>query len=336
MNLSKSKQFLRDILPQVSRTFALNIRVLNEIDYNFIGSTYLICRFIDTVEDSPILANNQKINILQEFARIFKTTCQSKDFLKIIDQCKNISHYPPENELMKRFDEVIFLFNSFPQIYHDISKDMIVEMALGMAEFTEKYSEQDRKILENMEELEKYCYYVAGTVGVILTRLFTLKINSKTKKKILNRFTNDFGLCLQMTNIVKDVNDDKKRGWSYVPQTVLEEAGVTVEAFYDGLKPQQIKSIQEILIRKIEIYIKNSLIYCQSIPIYLGKYRLFCLIPLFLSIKTVYFLKNRKSSQIHIKKISKKNLFSTIYIIYLIFPFNILIKIYFFLIKKTN
>ena len=71
--------------------------------------------------------------------------------------------------------------------------------------------------LIDVADLDQYCYYVAGTVGHLLTALFPLHHRrlSKDHEKRLKALATSFGLGLQLTNIIKDVADDARRGWSF-------------------------------------------------------------------------------------------------------------------------
>ena len=54
-------RFCVEILPQVSRTFAINIRILTGDLHRSILCAYLFCRIVDTAEDSEQLALDQRM-----------------------------------------------------------------------------------------------------------------------------------------------------------------------------------------------------------------------------------------------------------------------------------
>ena len=53
--LAEALRFGRSILPAVSRTFALSIRVLPGELGRAVLTAYLLCRIADTLEDEPVL-----------------------------------------------------------------------------------------------------------------------------------------------------------------------------------------------------------------------------------------------------------------------------------------
>lgn len=74
------------------------------------------------------------------------------------------------------------------------------------------------------EEFERYCYLVAGTVGLMMAELFGVTGPEALPHAI------DLGVAMQYTNILRDVREDfVERGRVYLPQTALDRHGVTRE-----------------------------------------------------------------------------------------------------------
>mgnify|MGYP000571954385 CR=1 FL=1 len=66
-------------------------------------------------------------------------------------------------------------------------------------------------LLSAIPDLERYCYYVAGTVGHLLTDLFVDSIGEDPEGAIaiaMRDHAEGFATGLQLTNILKDVTDD--------------------------------------------------------------------------------------------------------------------------------
>ncbi len=75
--------------------------------------------------------------------------------------------------------------------------------------------------LDNVEDLEGYCYAVAGIVGEMLTELFLLDRPAlKPVASVLRRDAPKFGEALQLVNILKDSDTDSSEGRKYLPQDV--------------------------------------------------------------------------------------------------------------------
>ncbi len=81
----------------------------------------------------------------------------------------------------------------------------------------------ERSRYETFEELRLYCYRVAGTVGLMCTEIFGYK-NENAKK-----YAENLGLALQLTNILRDVKADAKKGRIYLPLEDMRRFGYSEE-----------------------------------------------------------------------------------------------------------
>lgn len=70
-------------------------------------------------------------------------------------------------------------------------------------------------------ELERYCYHVAGVVGLIMCHVFELRDPSAAAAAVA------MGNAMQLTNILRDIEEDWARGRVYLPAEDLERFGVT-------------------------------------------------------------------------------------------------------------
>jgi phytoene synthase len=79
--------------------------------------------------------------------------------------------------------------------------------------------------VEDDAEFERYCYLVAGTVGLMMAQLFGVTGPEAHQPAI------DLGIAMQMTNILRDVREDYvTRGRVYLPRTAMDRHGVTRES----------------------------------------------------------------------------------------------------------
>lgn len=78
-------------------------------------------------------------------------------------------------------------------------------------------------------ELERYCYRVAGTVGLMLSHVLGF-----TRPDALARAI-DLGIAMQLTNILRDVREDAQRGRSYLPEDELAAFGLSSESLASGV-----------------------------------------------------------------------------------------------------
>ncbi len=69
--------------------------------------------------------------------------------------------------------------------------------------------------------LERYCDRVAGVVGLMSAQIFGYSVAST------RGYARDLGIAFQLTNIIRDVGEDARRGRIYLPQDEMERFGVT-------------------------------------------------------------------------------------------------------------
>lgn len=93
---------------------------------------------------------------------------------------------------------------------YDLPKQLPLDLLLGME------SDLDFQPIENVADLELYCYRVAGVVGLMMCRLLGVKDESAYEN------ANRLGIAMQMTNIARDIAEDWDRGRCYLPQTWLD------------------------------------------------------------------------------------------------------------------
>jgi phytoene synthase len=84
--------------------------------------------------------------------------------------------------------------------------------------------EQNR--YSDFSALERYCHNVAGVVGLMSARIF-----GASEAATLD-YARDLGIAFQLTNIVRDVGEDARRGRIYVPQDELARFGVAPNAIF--------------------------------------------------------------------------------------------------------
>ena len=76
---------------------------------------------------------------------------------------------------------------------------------------------------ETYEELYRYCYLVASTVGLMCRQIFGYR-NASTRDYAVN-----LGIALQLTNTLRDIKEDARRGRIYIPAEDLRRFGYTEE-----------------------------------------------------------------------------------------------------------
>ncbi len=289
---SEQFKFCVDILPAVSRTFAINIRILKGDLHKSVLCAYLFCRIVDTAEDSEHLSYEQRAELLESYKEIFaKSTFDPGSIRDWLTNWGELDATVAEYRLIANLQTVVEVFTQLPAPVRLIVQACVVEMADGMrATVTRKHQLGEKLFtLANMADLENYCHYVAGTVGKMLTDLFVFYLPEfpASHAEKLRTLGPAFALGLQMTNIIKDCHSDYLRGWCYLPADLMLSHGVEPSDFFKPAFRRPAQSTLNDLIKKTAGCLDDAFEYTLTIPSSQPRLRLFNLLSLFFAIRTL-------------------------------------------------
>lgn len=114
---------------------------------------------------------------------------------------------------MIHFDKVISEYLLLKPEFQDSIQDITQKMGYGMAEFVGKK-------METLEDYNLYCHYVAGLVGIGLSRLFAASRLEGAAIGNNEPMANSMGLFLQKTNIIRDFHEDFHQGRIFWPKQI--------------------------------------------------------------------------------------------------------------------
>jgi len=196
------------LLQDVSRTFALTIPQLPGALRVPVGNGYLLCRIADTIEDDPGIDCESKYRLYAAFLDVLKRGGDEYAFTGTLRDGVSEQVSPGEHRLIDNIPSVIRTTRSLPDKHREALVRCVHIMCNGMYEF------QVRKSLDGLgtvEDMNRYCYVVAGVVGEMLTELFCDPSEEiADNREALMNLALRFGQGLQMTNILKDVGEDRE------------------------------------------------------------------------------------------------------------------------------
>jgi len=274
----------RGILPQVSRTFALGIQMLPSPFDAWITTGYLLCRVVDTVEDTPDIDWDTRRRLFTTFEEALQTGDGSA-FLR------DVGVFPDnaDGELCRNITRVLKPMETYPPKVQDALRKWTTEMSGGMALYARRHAFGDgRTTLFDMGDLDRYCYFVAGTVGHLLTDIFVHgHPEAEENAAELRTHAVGFGLLLQMTNIIKDVTDDWPRGWCFIPESVCQANGTTSARLLEADQAAAgIAAIDQVNLHARHFY-GEAVAYVLALPSTAVALRRFCLFPMLLAGRTL-------------------------------------------------
>jgi farnesyl-diphosphate farnesyltransferase len=262
-------------LQGVSRTFALTIPQLPVSLAGVVGNAYLLCRTIDTIEDDKFLPPEEKRRYAEMFTGVVAGRENAAEFARKLAPKLSNSATADERDLIEHTPTVIRITHSFNPRQRAALERCVRIMGQGMV----KYQESDvRHGLPDLPAMDDYCYYVAGIVGEMLTELFCdYSAEIDRHRGELMDLAVSFGQGLQMTNILKDIWDDRERGMCWLPQSIFRDYGADLhELDPDNITPEFQQALGH-LIGVARAHLDNALRYTLLIPAHETGIRRFCL-----------------------------------------------------------
>lgn len=281
--------YCEEMLPRVSRTFALCIKLLPPDLERSVMVAYLLCRIADTIEDAEHLPAGGKRALLRRFAENVAAPGDDVDYLQEAFSGDGSA----EDHLCHHANRVLRAFGRLNRDEQEAVRPWVEEMCAGMVEFSREPvtagGESAMPSLERLEDLDRYCYYVAGTVGHLLTALFSLKLAQRDRNRIpqLEAYATSFGLGLQLTNIIKDAAKDHRLGWSFIPRELCEREGINVDELFGPGHADASRRVFSVLIDKARAHLQDALHYTTLFPATQYRIRLFCLTSLYFAVRTL-------------------------------------------------
>lgn len=278
-------RFCRGVLPAVSRTFALSIRVLPGALGDAVRCAYLICRIADTIEDQGLMPARRKAELLDQLARCFHDSAAADGFPSlVVDVSGDAAHV----RLMSHADLVFCRYRALPETTQQHVRRWVHEMIRGMKKFVLAYPSGIR--IQSLDEYREYCYYVAGTVGYLLTDLWHEHSPSvgATQYGMLRERCRAFAEALQTVNILKDVARDAEHENSiYIPEQLLRAHGSSHATILATDRAKQNRAALAALVQLAWADLDHAKAYLLMIPRRAAAIRIFCALPLLFAYATL-------------------------------------------------
>jgi farnesyl-diphosphate farnesyltransferase len=275
---ASADEFCREILPAVSRTFALSIRLLPGDLGAAVRAAYLLCRIADTIEDAPELAAYEKASLFDALVACLDDGSRVAAF---VERARLIRADEAHHLLLRNSGFVFDCYERLTAASRVHVRRWVGEMISGMRKFALAYPGGIR--IQSLEEYQEYCYYVAGTVGYLLTDLWHEHAPSigRRRYETLRRRARAFAEALQTVNILKDVACDAAHENSiYIPEQLLREVGSTHATILAGERVEQNRAALGALAQLAWNDLDQATAYLLEIPRRAPSIRLFCALPL--------------------------------------------------------
>jgi 15-cis-phytoene synthase len=219
-------EYCKQKAAQSGSSFTVSFIFLPKAQRNAMTALYAFCREVDDVVDecTDYTVAQTKLNWWK-------------------NEVQNLYANTPQHPVTKALQPVIKEFN--------LAQEHFLEIIDGM--------EMDLKFnrYQDFKQLQLYCYRVASVVGLLSASIFGFK-NRKTLK-----YAHDLGMAFQLTNIIRDVGEDARRGRIYLPLDELRKAKVSEDDILHSRESSAVKELMEYQIERAESYYDKAL---QELP----------------------------------------------------------------------
>ncbi len=178
-----------------------------------ITALYAFCREVDDVVDECSDASVARIKLAwwrKEVAGIY--------------------HGQPQHPVARALSEVVGRFQLQEQHLQEIIDGMEMDL--------------DYNAYPDFESLKLYCYRAASVVGILSAEIFGYR-DPRTPQ-----YATDLGMAFQLTNIIRDVGEDARRGRIYLPLDEMQQYGVSTADISQARETDNFKRLMEFQIER--------------------------------------------------------------------------------------
>ncbi|MEQ1741995.1 MAG: presqualene diphosphate synthase HpnD [Candidatus Nitrotoga sp.] len=215
-------QYCKDKAAQSGSSFYYSFMFLPPDKRRAITALYAFCREVDDVVDE-----NSDENVARTTLAWWRTEVTA------------IYTGTPQHPVARALIPVVKQYNLPQEHFHEIIDGM--EMDLQQHQYVD------------FKALQLYCYRVASVVGLLAAEIFGYTDPNTLK------YAHDLGLAFQLTNIIRDVGEDARRGRIYLPLGELALFGVHVSDILDNKESEGFQKLMQFQIDRAQRYYQQAL-----------------------------------------------------------------------------
>ena len=229
-DLDRAYDYCQRVARARARNFYYVIRMLPRPKRRAIYATYAVCRLWDDIADDDMPSDRKRalfVETRRSLASAFieasggangRSSRQTPEFVALSDTAR--------------------AYNIPPQYFEAVLDGVESDLS------TSRYA--------NFAELRDYCRKVASAVGLICISIFGYEEPSA------ERYAEDMGIALQLTNVLRDIKEDAERDRIYIPQDEMAEFGYGEDDLARGVINDSFKALMEFQVERARSYYERS------------------------------------------------------------------------------
>jgi len=240
----------RAITRHHAKTFYMATRFLPNKKQRGIFAIYSLCRYIDDlVDEAEDLISQKKLSKksvgekLEGWKQMLQDTYEGKKH---------------ENPILLAFSDVLKNYDIPIKFPFELMEGVCMDL------YKDRY--------ETFDEVYEYSYKVASIVGLMTSEVF-----GYSSREALDH-AEALGVAMQLTNILRDVGEDLRKGRIYIPKEDLEKFGVSENALFNYKKDRNFRKLMKFQIERTREFYDRSdrgismLSKDSRLPVYLARY----------------------------------------------------------------
>lgn len=283
---------LARLLPAVSRSFSLTLRVLPRPLQCPIGLAYLLARAADSIADTRVVPRQRRLTLLLLVRRQLEHKVSPAELAEIQRDLAPRQSLPAEKTLLEQLGPCFHLFEALPQADRCLIAEVVITLTRGMEFDLTRFpgeSAEELTALTTAEELDQYTYFVAGCVGPFWTRMCAAHLPGLEGwgGAVTEELGVRFGKGLQLCNILRDLPKDLRIGRCYLPSVELEAVGLRPRDLLEPSAHQRLRPLYDRYLDQALAHLVAGWRYTLSVPARLYRLRLACAWPILIGLRTL-------------------------------------------------
>lgn len=181
---------------------------------------YLLARASDTIADTEAVPATLREECLRKFHPSLKNKVQRGELLQLI-QAEFVEYQtnPSEKLLLRRLGDIYAWYDTECEWAWQAISVVLAHIVEGQMNDIQHFALQEKGKMATAKELETYCYQVAGSVGEfwsVVGRASCSRFSNLTQAE-LEKQGKEYGIGLQLVNILRDLPKDLAAGRCYLP-----------------------------------------------------------------------------------------------------------------------
>jgi farnesyl-diphosphate farnesyltransferase len=287
---------LREILPGVSRSFALSLRVLPAPLRRPFGVTYLVARAADTIADTRALDPTERLAALQALRGALGDGTRGAPVLGGPARGQT----PAEHTLLAHLPDVLAAYRALAPGDRERARRVLLTLTQAMAEALERFPPEtaDRVgALETRADLDRYTHMNAGCVGEFWTDMVVAHRPRCARWDVpaMRARGARFGQGLQLVNVLRDLPRDLRIGRCYLPRVELGALGLAPEDLLNPAALPRVRPLVDALVDEALTRLDEGRAYTLALPRRETRLRLASSWPLLIGLGTLARLRRAEN-----------------------------------------